>query len=148
MSLFWKLVDETQISKSLEATRHHNSTKLLILLPQEPFSFIHFNMIHLVIMKSTFCQKVTVHEHQKSPSKAICKSQGVVLNETCSAPNCTVLCILKIVIDRTTVWQKESRYYRKDTDVLGSRVQQLPCRWCVKSSLFSMTWCQIGSSQG
>ena len=32
-TLFWKLVDATQISKPLEATRHHNSTKLLILLP-------------------------------------------------------------------------------------------------------------------
>ena len=33
MLLFWKLIDETQMSKPLEATRHHNSTKLLILLP-------------------------------------------------------------------------------------------------------------------
>ena len=31
--LFWKLVDETQISKPPEATRYHNSIKLLILLP-------------------------------------------------------------------------------------------------------------------
>jgi hypothetical protein len=30
---FWKLVDETQISKPPEATRHHNSLELLILLP-------------------------------------------------------------------------------------------------------------------
>ena len=33
MLLFWKLVDKTQISKPLEPTRHHNSIKLLILLP-------------------------------------------------------------------------------------------------------------------
>ena len=33
MSIFWKLVDETQLFKSPEATRHHNLTKLLILLP-------------------------------------------------------------------------------------------------------------------
>ena len=33
MVLFWKLVDETQISTPPEATRHHDSTKLLILLP-------------------------------------------------------------------------------------------------------------------
>ena len=33
MLLFWKLVHETQISKPPEAARHHNSTKLLILLP-------------------------------------------------------------------------------------------------------------------
>ena len=33
MSFFWKLVDETQISKPPEATRNHNSIKLLILLP-------------------------------------------------------------------------------------------------------------------
>ena len=28
--VFWKLVDETQMSKALDATRHHNLTKLLI----------------------------------------------------------------------------------------------------------------------
>ena len=33
MLLFWKLVHETQISKPLEATRHHISTKLLVFLP-------------------------------------------------------------------------------------------------------------------
>ena len=33
MSFFWKLFDETQISKPPEAARHHNSIKLLILLP-------------------------------------------------------------------------------------------------------------------
>ena len=33
MLLFWKLVHETQISKPLKATRQHNSTKLLIILP-------------------------------------------------------------------------------------------------------------------
>ena len=33
MLLFWKLVDETQISKPLEATRHHISTILLVFLP-------------------------------------------------------------------------------------------------------------------
>ena len=33
MLLFWKLVDETQISKPPESTRHHNSIKLWILLP-------------------------------------------------------------------------------------------------------------------
>ena len=32
MSFFRKLVDETQISKPPEATRHHNSIKILILL--------------------------------------------------------------------------------------------------------------------
>ena len=32
MLLFWKLVDETQISKHLEPTRHHNSIKLWSLL--------------------------------------------------------------------------------------------------------------------
>ena len=31
--LFWKLVDKTQMSKPPEATRHHKSRKLLILLP-------------------------------------------------------------------------------------------------------------------
>ena len=33
MLLFWKLVHKTQISKPLEATRHHISTKLLVFLP-------------------------------------------------------------------------------------------------------------------
>ena len=33
MLFFWKLICETQISKPPEATRHHNSTKLLILVP-------------------------------------------------------------------------------------------------------------------
>ena len=33
MYLFWKMVDETQIPKPLEATRNHNSIKLLIFLP-------------------------------------------------------------------------------------------------------------------
>ena len=33
MLLFFKLVDETQIYEPLEATRHHNLIKLLILLP-------------------------------------------------------------------------------------------------------------------
>ena len=33
MSFFKKLVDETQISAPPEATRHHNSKKLLLLLP-------------------------------------------------------------------------------------------------------------------
>ena len=33
MLLFFKLVDETQIYEPLEATRHHDLIKLLILLP-------------------------------------------------------------------------------------------------------------------
>ena len=33
MLLFWKLVDETQKLKPNEATRHHNSLKLSILVP-------------------------------------------------------------------------------------------------------------------
>ena len=33
------LVDETQMSKPPEATRHHNSTKLLILLPLRAIYF-------------------------------------------------------------------------------------------------------------
>ena len=33
MSFFWKLVDETQIPKPPEATRNHNSIKLLIPQP-------------------------------------------------------------------------------------------------------------------
>ena len=33
MSLFWKLMDETQMSTTLEATSHHSSRKFSILLP-------------------------------------------------------------------------------------------------------------------
>ena len=33
MLLFWKLVDETQMYKPPEGTKHHNLPKLLILLP-------------------------------------------------------------------------------------------------------------------
>ena len=33
MLLFWKLVDETQMSTTPEATSHHSSRKFLILLP-------------------------------------------------------------------------------------------------------------------
>ena len=47
MLLFLKQIEETQMSKPLEATRHHNSTKLSFY-PSEPFSFVHFNMIHPV----------------------------------------------------------------------------------------------------
>ena len=35
MLLFWKLIEETQMSKTPEASRHH---------PSEPFSFHHFNV--------------------------------------------------------------------------------------------------------
>ena len=42
MLLFWKLVNETQMSKPLEATRHHDCRKLLILLP---LSVIYFNTL-------------------------------------------------------------------------------------------------------
>ena len=40
--LFWKLINETQMGKPLEPTRHHNSWKLLILLPSEPFTSVVF----------------------------------------------------------------------------------------------------------
>ena len=39
INLFSKLVDRTQISTSPEATRHHNSTKLWILLPLRAIQF-------------------------------------------------------------------------------------------------------------
>jgi hypothetical protein len=75
MLLFSKLVDETQMSKPPEATRHHNSRKLLIpllrkvvleewlavvtqpiatfltLYPLEPFRITHFNMRHPVAIE-------------------------------------------------------------------------------------------------
>ena len=49
MLLFWKLVDETQMSHPPEPTRHHKSSKSLIFLPSKPFSFVHFNMINPVL---------------------------------------------------------------------------------------------------
>ena len=42
MLLFLKLVDETQISKTHEATRHNNSTKLSILLLLKAIQFHSF----------------------------------------------------------------------------------------------------------
>ena len=36
-----------------------------------------------LIRKSTFPQNVTVHKHKISPSKAICKRQGMLLNKRC-----------------------------------------------------------------
>ena len=45
---FWKLIDETQMSTPFKATEHQNATKLWFFYPSEPFSFVHFNMIHPV----------------------------------------------------------------------------------------------------
>ena len=42
MLLFWELVDETQMSKPPEHTRHHDSRKLLILLPLRAIYFSTF----------------------------------------------------------------------------------------------------------
>ena len=42
MSLFWKLVDETQMAKPPEPTSHHNSRKDLILLPLRAIYFRSF----------------------------------------------------------------------------------------------------------
>jgi hypothetical protein len=39
MLLFWKLVDETQISQPPDATRHHNSTNLSIVLTLRAIQF-------------------------------------------------------------------------------------------------------------
>ena len=46
--LFWKLIDKTQISKPLESASYRNSTKLLIFLPSEPFTFTRFTIRHPV----------------------------------------------------------------------------------------------------
>jgi hypothetical protein len=40
--LFWTLDYETQMSNRLEATRHHNSIKWLILLPLRPINVLNF----------------------------------------------------------------------------------------------------------
>ena len=54
MSFFWKLVDETQISKPLEATRHHKSKKYWSFYLSEPFSFDHFTLIHPVFCHTSY----------------------------------------------------------------------------------------------
>ena len=65
MLLFWKLVDETQMSKPPKATRHHNSTKLLILLPRsELIYFVFFTMrhpVHINIFMSNFSPEEKVN---------------------------------------------------------------------------------------
>ena len=48
MLLFWKMIDETQISKPPEATTHHDSRNYGPFYPSEPFTFAHFNMRHPV----------------------------------------------------------------------------------------------------
>ena len=61
MSFFWKLVDGTQISKPPEATKNHNSIKLLILLPlRADLLYIHHNETPCMrnINRSIFLQKM------------------------------------------------------------------------------------------
>ena len=63
MSILWKLVDETQISISPEATRHHNSTKLLILLPLRGIYFysVHYETpcIYGTVMKNAHSEIIS-----------------------------------------------------------------------------------------
>ena len=47
--LFWKLVDETQISKPLEPIRHQNSKKYWSFYPSELNYFSHFSMRYPVL---------------------------------------------------------------------------------------------------
>ena len=61
MLLFFKLVDETQMTKALKHTKHHKSTKLLILLPLREIYFRLFLyetpcMYFYIRLKSTFWQ--------------------------------------------------------------------------------------------
>ena len=50
---FLKLVDETQMSKPPEATMHHLSkNRCQSFYPSEPFSYVHFTMIHPVELQS------------------------------------------------------------------------------------------------
>ena len=48
MSIFFKCVDETQMSTTHEATRHNNSKNSWFFYPSEPFSFTRFTMRHPV----------------------------------------------------------------------------------------------------
>ena len=47
MLLFWKLINETQMGKTPESIRHHNSRNLMILLPVRAI-YDHFTMRHPV----------------------------------------------------------------------------------------------------
>ena len=47
--LFWKLVDETQISKPLQLIRHQNSKKYWSFYPSELNYFSHFSMRYPVL---------------------------------------------------------------------------------------------------
>ena len=55
MLIFCKLVDGTQISTSPKATRHHNSTKSLILLPLRAIYFysLHYETPCRSVVNST-----------------------------------------------------------------------------------------------
>ena len=77
MLLFWKLVHETQISKPLEATRHHNSTKLLDWLPlrtdllcnlhyETPCNYVSIGNTHFF---NTSCHHQTYQNYQQSLQK-------------------------------------------------------------------------------
>ena len=48
MLLFWKLVDETQMSTAPKATSHHSSRISQSFYPSEPFRISHFTMRHPV----------------------------------------------------------------------------------------------------
>ena len=49
MLLFWELINETQMGKTPEPTRHHNSR--ISFYPSEPFTLDHFTMRHPVYNK-------------------------------------------------------------------------------------------------
>ena len=46
---FYKLIKETQRSKLPKATRHHYAKKYWPFYPSEPFTFVHFTLIHPVL---------------------------------------------------------------------------------------------------
>ena len=84
MLFFWKLIRETQISKPPEATRHHNSTKLLILVPLRAnlLCTLHYetpcilmtkyiNLIHKNYCLLLFPQIILIKGFQKKPKKTI-----------------------------------------------------------------------------
>ena len=69
MSFFWKLVDETQISKPPEPTRHHNSIKLWIVPPlradllvtlQYEIPFIYYKNNTVNTRTSKYCKQSNI----------------------------------------------------------------------------------------
>ena len=73
---FYKLVQDTQMSKPPKATWHNNSTKFWSFYPSEPIQKAHFNMRHPVVAKKSadivsFCNSFITTYLYRNPNKHI-----------------------------------------------------------------------------